>query len=600
MRLSDFIISRVHAHGVDDVFFLPGGGCMHLVDALARNQDVRGIPLLHEQSVAIAADAYAQVQENLGVALVTTGPGGTNAITGLVSSWLDSTPVLVLSGQVKTSDLERHGARQSGFQEVDICALVEPVTKKALRVRDPQELANIFDELLLLARDGRPGPIWIDIPLDLQDAEIIPPEERLQNHSDVVHLLDIEELISDLLSARAPLFLLGNGVRSARAVPLARLLIEKYSIPVVLTWKAIDFLPYEHPLNFGRPGILSTRSANLALQSCDLLLAIGARLDMGQTAYQVDRVAPNARRWSVDIDPTELAKYESSFKGIEADAGVFLRCLTDHLDNGSTGTLGSYFWRELLEKWRVRYALDQTSARSQHMSTYEVVDCVSQLMPSNAVFAPGSSGACSEVSMQSVKNLEEQRVFNSEGLGSMGFGVPAAIGAAIARHGTPIFAIDGDGGFVMNMQDLAVAVARALPICWIVLCNEGYGSIRSSQDLYFEGRRLGSDQASGLALPRIAEIAEAMGAEVSKVSSVPKLTDALETFVRNTLPTVVCASVDPNEHFGPRVSSFRGADGAMRSAPLEAMTPILGQEDQDILNEERSALFDLIANKRLK
>jgi len=573
---------------------------MHLVDALARNQDVRGIPLLHEQSVAIAADAYAQVQENLGVALVTTGPGGTNAITGLVSSWLDSTPVLVISGQVKTSDLERHGARQNGFQEVDICALVEPVTKKALRVRDPQALANVLDELLVLAREGRPGPVWIDIPLDLQDAEIRPPDEPLESHSDIVDLFDLEELLADLWSARAPLFLLGNGIRSARAVPLARHLIEKYSVPVVLTWKAIDFLPYDHPLNYGRPGILSTRSANLALQSCDFLLAIGARLDMGQTAYQVDRVAPKARRWSVDIDPTELAKYESSFKGIEADAGVFLRSLADHLNDGPTGRLGSEYWSELLDKWRARYALHQCSSTSSRMSTYEVLDCVSQLMPPNAVFAPGSSGACSEVSMQAFKNLEDQRVFNSEGLGSMGFGVPAAIGAAIARCGTPIISIDGDGGFVMNMQELAVAVGRSLSICWIVLCNEGYGSIRSSQDLYFEGRRLGSDHASGLALPRIAEVAEAMGANVSEVTSVPKLAEAFQVFVQKNYPTVICASVDPNEHFGPRVSSFRDVDGAMHSAPLEAMTPTLKQEDQEILNDERNDLFDLITNKDLK
>ena len=600
MRLSDFIISRVHAHGVDDVFFLPGGGCMHLVDALARTQDVRGIPLLHEQSVAIAADAYAQVREDLGVALVTTGPGGTNAITGLVSSWLDSTPVLVISGQVKTSDLERHGARQHGFQEVDICALVEPVTKRAVRVRDAQGFANEFDELLDLAKNGRPGPVWVDIPLDLQEAEITPPNETLQKPHHPVDDLDLSELLADLRAARAPLILLGNGVRSARAVPLARSLIEEYSLPAVLTWKAIDFLPFDHPLNHGRPGILSTRSANLALQSCDFLLAIGARLDMGQTAYQVGRVAPHARRWSVDIDASELAKYKGFFRGIEVDAGVFLQRLSDLLSDGDKGSLGSEYWGALLSEWRVRYALQKTTSKSYHMSTYEVLNCVSDLMPPDAVFAPGSSGACSEVSMQAIKNRRGQRVFNSEGLGAMGFGVPAAIGAAIAKPGAPVFSIDGDGGFVMNMQDLAVAVDRRLPICWIVLCNEGYGSIRVSQDEYFNGRRLGCDLASGLALPRIAEVAEALGAHVSVVSSAPALVDAVDQFGRLNCPTVVCASVDPNERFGPRVQSFRDADGAMRSAPLESMSPVLDRSDQNRLDQECNKLFELVAQERLK
>ena len=566
---------------------------MHLVDSLGQSA-VAGIPLMHEQSCAIAADAYAQSTGGLGVCLVTTGPGGTNAITGVASSWLDSTPLLVLSGQVQMRHLEQHGARQNGFQELDICSLVEPITKRAVRVRDAQNLADDLDELIRETVSGRPGPIWIDIPLDLQCAEIVaPPTHRSVRTKVSVHestALQLDRLVEAITEARRPLLLLGNGVRLSNSTDAFVKFIEDFDLPTVLSWKAIDFLPAQHRLNFGRPGILTTRYANLAVESCDLLISCGARLDMGQAAYQVESIAPTAQKYSIDIDATEFGKYRAhGFECIEMDAGSFLRALMVRLNQvGATRNSPSQ-WINQLEEWRQRFSLEN-EPRANEFDVYQVLDVLSEEMPPLSIFAPGSSGACSEVSMQAFRNRAGQRVFNSEGLGSMGFGVPAAIGAAIAHPSVPVVCVDGDGGFIMNFQELSVAVQRSLPILWIVLCNDGYGSIRVTQDNYFAGRRFGCDHASGLALPELAGLSKAMGLKVVKVDQAHALNGAVKQFFDAPCPTVVCAHVSSDTQYGPRVASRRNSDGTMSSANFINLHPPLTADENIELEEELNRL----------
>ncbi len=331
MKLSDFVVEFVAQQGVKHVFMLPGGGAMHLNDSLGTNKKIEYICTLHEQAAAIAADAYAQYTNNLGVVQVTTGPGGTNTLTGLVASWLDSIPVLYISGQVKTADLkDKRDVRQMGFQEVGIIKMVESVTKYATIVTDPKTIQYDLQKAVYLAKTGRPGPVWIDIPLDIQAAEIDPKslksfDPKELNEKPVAIDQEVQKALEMLKVAKRPVVLAGNGVRLSGALNSFLELVETLQIPVMTTWKALDFLPETHPLYIGRPGAVGQRGANFAQQTADLILLLGARLDLGQTAYNHKNFAPNAKKILVDIDPKEIGKMDTAIDlAVQADAGLFI------------------------------------------------------------------------------------------------------------------------------------------------------------------------------------------------------------------------------------------------------------------------------------
>jgi acetolactate synthase-1/2/3 large subunit len=581
--VSDYVMERVAQEGVRHVFLIPGGGCMHLVDALGRHPQLEPIAMLHEQGAAIAADAYGQLREGLGVALVTTGPGSTNAITGVAAAWLDSTPLLIISGQVKTADLAvGKGIRQLGFQEIDITSVVEPITKLAKRVDNPADIPTVLDQAITAALTGRPGPVWVDIPLDVQAAEIevehletapstanVPPEQ--------VRLAAID-LIAELRSATRPVVLAGNGVRLARGTEDLLAFVELTRIPMLLTWKALDFLPVRHPLNAGRPGAVASRYANFTQQTSDVFVGIGARFDFGQTAYRPENIAPHAKKTFVDIDSHELKKLnQAGGRLLECDAGVFLSLLLEEARKHTWPDFGS--WHSRITTWKHRYPLGVSAKHSGFLETYDVVRVLSDEMKDDDLFVPGSSGACSEVSMQAFENKPGQRVFNSEGLGPMGFGIAAPIGASCLRPEANIYSIDGDGGFQMNVQELEVASRRCSKICWIVLDNDGYGSIKVTQDGYFQGRRVASDPDSGLTLPDASSVAAAYGLISSKVNSEDELRSALVNFKKNPRPTVIVAKVNPDHRTEPRVASRRLEDGSMESDPMEDLSPKLDRSD---------------------
>ena len=340
-KLSDYVMRRVAETGVRDVFLLPGGGCMHLVDSLGREKNLRFVCNLHEQACAVAADAYSQYTGNLGVALVTTGPGGTNAITGVVGSWLDSIPTLILSGQVKRPDLlTGRGVRQMGFQEINIIDIVRPITKYAVLVNDPQSIRYHLDKAFYLAKHGRPGPVWIDIPLDVQAAELDeatlpafdPSELPAAGAAPDLRPRAIEA-IRLLNAAERPVILVGNGVRLAGAVEPFLELAEILQIPVLTTWKSMDFLAEDHPLYIGRPGAVGQRAANFAQQNSDCILILGARLDLGQTAYNHAAFARAAAKIIVDVNPAEIAKLQMKIEvPVCGDAGVFIKTLLSERD----------------------------------------------------------------------------------------------------------------------------------------------------------------------------------------------------------------------------------------------------------------------------
>lgn len=585
MNVSDYIVKSLANQGVSDFFLLPGGGCMYLVDAVARSSEVRPIPMLHEQSVGIAAEAYAQFKNSLGIALVTTGPGATNAITPCAAAWTDSTPVIFISGQVKTQDRrETYGVRQLGFQEVPIIEMVSSITKKAVQITKSDDIPEILSDLITTAISDRPGPVWLDIPLDIQSQVIeASPLELIKSAASDLNLDAslLDEIINKWKSANRPLLLLGNGVRLSDAVDEAKLLVSGSQTPTLLTWKALDFLDSSDPLNAGRPGAIAQRWSNFAQQTADFMLVIGARLDFGQTAYRPDNFAPNASKYIVDVDSNELAKLENvSATFINADAGIFIKSLTERIQELAP-TKAKQSWTERISKWKEDYPLIQPKhlAPKSGVNLYHFVSELSKLMSPVDLLVPGSSGACSEISMQAFQNKVGQRVLNSEGLGPMGFGIAAPIGACLASKGRRTVSIDGDGGFLMNIQELATLEFSKLPIKIIVLNNNGYGSIKTSQDRYFDGRRLGTDRSSLLGIPQLEGLVRGFNLPYFRIESHSVMVDKLKECLSLDGPGIIELIVDPDQSTEPRVYTEISNDGQFQTSNMERLSPILDEEE---------------------
>jgi len=581
MNAADFVVASLENVGVKDVFLLPGGGCMYLVDAVYRSKSIKAWPLLHEQSVGIAAEAYSQYSDSLGVALVTTGPGGTNALTACAAAWLDSTAVLFISGQVKTQDnAKSFGVRQLGFQEIPISEMAKSITKEAVRIDSVSELPAVLARLITVAQSGRPGPVWLDIPLDIQSSIVhqtplsdLRPVKLSSSFSEAI----LDEIVKQWSAASRPILLLGNGVRLSGALSISRELIEKTGTPCLLTWKALDFLPESHDLNAGRPGAIAQRWSNFAQQSSDFILVIGARLDLGQTAYRPDNFAPKATKYIVDIDSNELKKLGIvGATCIEADAFEFIERLLLKIEK-QRSPVRKQSWIKQIGDWKQRYPLLQVKHLnpSSGINLYEFILDLSEAMESTDLLVPGSSGACSEISMQGFQVKSGQRVLNSEGLGPMGFGIPAPIGACIASGFKRTISIDGDGGFLMNIQELATIELHALPIKIFVLNNNGYGSIKTSQDRYFDGRRLGTDRSTGLAIPNLEPIIKGFGLNYERLEARSEIRPTIKRVLSDNIPVIVEVLVDPEQQTEPRTYTTVLPDGKMLTASMENLHPLI-------------------------
>lgn len=628
IKLSDFVIEHLAGLGVKQVFLLPGGGCMHLVDSLGKSKKIEHTAVLHEQAAAIAADAYAQFKKSIGAVLVTTGPGGTNALTGVAASWIDSTPVIVISGQAKRQDLLKdRGVRQMGVQEVDVISIVKPITKYAVTIMDPNSIKYHLDKAVLLAKSGRQGPVWLEIPLDVQGSMIDARGLRGLGRKEAQRLggveawqdkrlkTKVEQIIELINKAKRPVILAGHGIRSAGAEKEFVKLIEKLKIPVLLTWRSADMLPDSHPLYFGRPGAVGQRAANFIQQNADLLISIGARLDLPQTAFDHKNFVKNAVKVVVDIDKNEIAKLDFDKKNaVNMDAGEFIEAMLENskfeilplqkdwrvtningIRSGQSNSkqkrkneketsktrIAKKRWVEWCSNIRKKYPVpDPASLKTnkKYINTYGFVAILSDLMKANDVLIPGSSGSCAEVTMQTVKVKKGLRIINTPGLGSMGFGVPASIGACIAS-GKKTICIIGDGGLQHNIQELETIKRLKLPLKLFVLNNNGYGSIRMMQNRHFKGRLVACDPTSGLTLPELEKIAKAYGLKYLRLNSTKNIKGIIGK-VLNTKGPVVCeVYVDPMQETIPRVSSKLLPDGRIISVSMEDLYPFIARDD---------------------
>jgi len=582
VKLSDYVVHFIEQQGVKDIFLLPGGGCIHLVDSIGKS-NINFVCNLHEQACSVAADAYGQYTNNIGVCLVTTGPGGTNAMTGVAAAWLDSTPMLILSGQVQKKDMiNDRGTRQIGFQEISMVNIAAPLTKYAETVICPEEIRYHLEKAVYLAINGRPGPVWIDIPLDVQAAEIdettlrgFTPDKKVGTNISE----QVSNIIDDLNRAERPAILAGNGIRLAGSIDAFNKLAGLLQIPVLLTWKAIDFMEEEHPLFVGRPGGVGQRGANFSQQNSDFLICIGARLDHGQTAYQHKFFAREATKVIVDVDENEINKLEMDIAyPMAVDAGEFIEEMLRQKDKIN---IHASAWLSQCKQWQAKYpvVLPEYWEQKEYVNNYVFIDALSDVLPEGALIVPGSSGGCSEVTMQAFRMKKGMRMFNSEGLGPMGFGIPAAIGGCIAAGRKETICIDGDGGFVMNIQELEVVKRLNLPIKFFVLNNNGYVSIRNTQNTHFEGRLVASSPMSGLSLPSVRNNAYTYGLKYLRIENHYQIEDRIKEFLDLSGPAICEVMLPPTHVTAPKASVYKKADGSFAARPMEDLAPFLDREE---------------------
>ena len=584
LRVADFIADYIYKLGVRDVFMVSGGGMMFLSDGLAQKTELNVICPHHEQAAAMAAVGYAKYHNSFGVAYVTTGCGGTNAITGLLDAWQDNIPCLFISGQCKRKETVRNSGlplRQLGVQEVDIVAVVQPLTKYAEMVNDPAKIAWHLDRAVYLARSGRPGPVWLDIPMDVQGALI--DETALERFDPATESINFQldpspdamATVAELLrTSQRPIIVAGQGIRLAEAIPLFKEFIETSGIPVVASRLGIDMLPSAHPLFVGRIGNKGDRAGNFSVQNADLVLVIGSRLSVSSTGHEYQTFAREAKIVIVDIDPVEHSKNTVRVDYfINADAKRFLEQVT------KTGLPDYTAWAVKCLTWKNKWPVCLPEyADSERVNLYYFVDCLTRMMKDNATIVADAGSAFYVVSQAGQFN-GNQRYVTSGGQADMGFSLPAAIGACVASGNSEVLAITGDGSFQMNIQELQTIVHNRLPVKLFVWNNDGYLSIRASQAKFFEGRFIGTDSTSGLSFPDTGKIADAYGIPFFRINTSNELPNMLGNILSSEGPAIIEVMCIRDQEIVPTVSSWKKPDGTMVSRPLEDMYPFLDRDE---------------------
>ncbi len=592
IKVAKYISEFLVEHGITDCFMITGGGAMHLDDAIGHQSGMHCVFNHHEQACAIAAEAYTRMTGRLAAVCVTSGPGGTNAITGVVGGWQDSIPMFVLSGQAKREttiwSCPELGLRQLGDQEFDIVHSVANMTKYAVMLTNPAECAYHLEKALYLALHGRGGPVWIDVPLDVQGA-VVETEEMLhfdpesESSWQLPALTDetVEAIFEKIREARAPLILAGTGIRLGGADELLLKLLEKLRIPVVTAWNANDTVAYDNPYFAGMPGTVGTRPGNFAVQNCDLLLSLGCRLNIRMIGYSHYDFAKNAYKILVDIDPRELHK-----PTIRADMPVN----ADVKDLISRLLGEPYEPQQKHEDW-VKWCRGLLKAYPAAMPEYHrtdgglinpyiFIDKLFRQLKDNDRIICGNGGAC-VITFQAGRIRQGQRMFTNSGCAAMGYGLPAALGVAVSDNSRRTVCIDGDGSVMMNIQELATIVHNRLDIKLIIMNNNGYHSIRQTQQNLFEPPFIGIDSESGVGFPDFGKLAEAFGLKYFRLDSEENCEPVLREVLGWKGPCICEAVVDPKQSFAPKSSSKVLPNGQIVSPSLDDMAPFLDRDEFD-------------------
>lgn len=585
IRVADYIANFLIQKGITQIFSVVGGGAMHLNDAFGHHPHLHCLYNHHEQASAMAAEGYARVHNRMAAVCVTSGPGAVNALTGVVGAYQDSIPMLVLSGQVKTAlTLRRIGLplRTVGGQEVDIAPIVQQnMVKFAEMVVDPQRIRYALEKTIYLATSGRPGPCWLDIPVDVQGA-YVETEEVEGYQPEAGSLSPTEEQIDTVLArlqqAKRPVLYAGNGIRLAGAAALFRRLVNELQIPVVTCWNSIDLIGTEDPYYCGRGGNMGDRAGNFAVQNSDFLLCIGSRLGIYQVGWDVKTWAREAYAVVVDIDPYELQKPTlRADLPVCADARLFLERLLDRVKEPVLAT----DWVQQCGEWKKTYPVVQTPQYEEKgaCNVYAFMDTLSRRLPEGAITVV-ANGSASVVGSQAYYVKNHDRFLMNCALSSMGYGLPAAIGASLANGGKSVICIEGDGSIMMNLQELQTVVTNRLPIKIFVINNQGYQQIRLTQKNIFQSTLVGVGPDSGdLGFPNFEKIAAAFGISYRRIQTNQDLPTVIEKTVRQSGVVLCEVMVSTSQAFEPKAATKRLEDGTFFSPPLEDMAPFLSREE---------------------
>lgn len=591
IKVSDLIVNFVESLKVKEVFLISGGGNIHIIDSIGKSKKLRYICNHHEQASATAAEAYSRVNGNIGVCIVTTGPGGTNAITGVLGSWLDSIPVLVISGQVKRELIgaKQGGLRQLGDQEINIVDIVKPVVKYTATVNDPEDILFHLEKAVFLAKTGRPGPVWIDVPLDVQGSFVKksdlthfdPKREKLPFKTDVLVLKKLVKEALDVLSkSKRPVLYIGNGVKLSHASTELLELIRLLKIPVLTSYAGYDLISSDNPYFFGRGHAFGQRAANFILQNSDFFLSVGARLDIRTIGFTYRAFAREAYKVMVDIDNNELDKFILSPNlKVNFDAKQFINEMIKQIKEMKLNLkidewinygkmLNSKYKVVLPEYWKER----------KYVNPYCFIDTIGQLMQENEIIVVSDGIGPLNCSYQALYIKKGQKVILNNGCAQMGYGLPAAIGAAFAS-GKRIICFEGDGSIQLNIHELQVIKHHNLPIKIFIYNNDGYLSIRNTQKNLFNSKFVASNSQSGISCPDFIKIAKAYGIPAIRINNHLDMKRKIIKVLGSTGPIICEINSLRDLMLTPKLASRKNAAGQFESPPLEDMFPFLPRNE---------------------
>jgi acetolactate synthase I/II/III large subunit len=578
-RIADIVASFLVDQGIKDIFTLTGGGAMFLNDGIASNDNINAICNHHEQACAMGAVAYAKYKNGLAAAMLTTGCGATNAITGLLDAWQDNTPVIFISGQIKRKETSRNAQtnlRQFGVQEADIVSIVESLTKYAVMVNEPEEILYHLEKAVHLAQTGRPGPVWIDIPLDVQGFSIDTSELKhfIPDADTTQEIKGIDQFIEMYEQAERPIILAGNGVRLSGSVEKLREFVSKNNVPCAVSYLAADYFEQDNPNYVGRIGIKGDRAGNFAIQNSDLIISLGSRLSICLTGFEYELFARESKLIVVDIDEDEHKKDTVNIdQFIYSDVGAFLENIWNKVTPKSLGE-----WQNKCVHWKNKWPVYQEGYDTNTVNMYEFTKALSELASEDSIVVSDAGSSYYVVSQSFTLKSNKQRYITSGAQADMGFTLPAAIGACIAANKS-VIGITGDGSFQLNIQELQTIKHYNLPVKLIVWNNNGYLSIRATQNKFFDGRRIGTDPESGVSFPEVEKIANAYELPYVKINNVDELREKLANVIATSGP-IICEVICPeNQEIIPAVSAVKNKDGSMTSKPIEDMYPFLDRNE---------------------
>ncbi len=588
MRVADYLANYIYEElEIKHVFLLTGAGIMHLTDGVASHKKLKAICPHHEQTSSMAMATYSRVTENFAVGYFTTGPGTTNAITGLVGAWQDSVPCLFVSGNVKKVETSANAGilklRQFGVQELNIIPVVESLCKYAVTLNDPKKIRYELDKAVHIAKSGRPGPVWIEIPMDVQSSKIEP--DSLEKFTPEKQNIEpnpkqIEIAVKLLKESKRPVIIAGRGIRIAHATEILSKFVEDFGIPVVTPFLAIDNVRSDNGNYIGKTGVKGDRPANFAMQNSDLILAIGTSLHVTVIGYDYKQFAREAKKIVIDIDETSHKKKTITIDHfIKADAKEALLAL---IQTSKKIGLNNYTgWLEQCIQWKKKYpvCLPEYSKIKNAINSYAFIDQLSKQSSENDIFISDAGGTFYSISQGIQLTKSGQRYIPSGAMATMGFSLPAAIGASVATDGKRVLAITGDGSFQQNIQELQTLIEYNLPVKLFVLNNDGYESIRVSQKNYFNNRFIGESSQSGVSFPDTLKIASAYGIKAVRVSDYDKLEKVIDEVLNYDGPVICDVIVPRDQEIIPTVASKVNEDGTMSSRPLEDMYPFLDRDE---------------------